>query len=381
MHSLHNDTLLIEGNIVIRPHVKAHKSRYIAKLQLKEPIVIGLCCQKVKELEEMLPLFTPGDTRNVASIKQTLLLTNEVVDSYRIEKVIRANVKCEGRLICVVDNLQVLDKFLDAQKQLGEGYLLQLLVEVNVGQNRCGVEPHSKQLVDLVTEILKHPKYVKFAGIQAYHGANQHIRRWEDRRDAVDEVSRKVKKSLDLIYEKTHVSCGIVTGGGTGTYEFEASCGLYNEIQPGSYLFMDVDYGKNFDRSGLPLSRSSFPSSLFVLSTVISKTADESRVVLDCGLKGISLDSGVPLVYGRPHLEYTSGGDEHGILTSKDERPIALNVGDKVLLVPGHCDPTVNMYNEAYFVGRAKGEEQRRTLELADPVERKIRIDGRGPGI
>jgi D-serine deaminase-like pyridoxal phosphate-dependent protein len=138
---------------------------------------------------------------------------------------------------------------------------------------------------------------------------------------------------------KAGIKCEKVTGAGTGTYLFEAASGVYDEIQPGSYIFMDVDYGRNeWTESGIPR----FEHSLFVWTTVMSRPAPE-RAIVDAGLKASSVDSGMPRVADEEGVEYVKASDEHGVLRLNGGRSYA--VGDKLKLIPGHCDPTVNLYD------------------------------------
>ena len=136
-----------------------------------------------------------------------------------------------------------------------------------------------------------------------------------------------------------------ISGAGTGTYENEAASGLYTELQAGSYIFMDADYARNKRADGGPFA--TFEHALFVYATAMSVPAPE-RVVVDAGLKALSVDSGMPLPWRLPGATYHRPSDEHGILdvAACQERPAR---GDKVLLVPGHCDPTVNLHD--WYVG------------------------------
>ena len=133
----------------------------------------------------------------------------------------------------------------------------------------------------------------------------------------------------------------MVSGAGTGTYRFETGSGIWNELQAGSYVFMDADYMKNLKPDGTPGSE--FEHSLFVYATVMSRPTKD-RAVLDAGLKALSVDSGMPGVADLPDVEYVRASDEHGKLTLHDPGR-ALPLGSKVRLVPGHCDPTVNLYD------------------------------------
>jgi D-serine deaminase-like pyridoxal phosphate-dependent protein len=137
------------------------------------------------------------------------------------------------------------------------------------------------------------------------------------------------------------IDCPTVTGAGTGSFEFEAASGVYTELQCGSYIFMDADYGRNRDRDGGPFT--TFEPSLFVWATVMSRPA-EDRAIVDAGLKALAFDSGPPLVCDEPAATYERASDEHGRLAvSAATNPLGL--GEKIRLIPGHCDPTVSLYD------------------------------------
>jgi D-serine deaminase-like pyridoxal phosphate-dependent protein len=132
-----------------------------------------------------------------------------------------------------------------------------------------------------------------------------------------------------------------VTGAGTGSFEFETTSGVYTELQCGSYIFMDADYGRNLDRDGAPTK--AFEPSLYVWATVMSRPA-EDRAIVDAGLKALAFDSGPPIVCDEPTATYERASDEHGRLGISGATN-RLGLGDKVRLIPGHCDPTVNLYD------------------------------------
>src|SRR6202008_1959265 len=115
----------------------------------------------------------------------------------------------------------------------------------------------------------------------------------------------------------------------------------YTELQCGSYIFMDADYGRNLDPDGAPTK--AFEPSLFVWATVMSRPTQD-RALVDAGLKALAFDSGPPLVCDAPAATYERAFDEawqarHFGPTNR------LQLGDKVRLIPGHCDPTVNLYD------------------------------------
>jgi D-serine deaminase-like pyridoxal phosphate-dependent protein len=218
------------------------------------------------------------------------------------------------------------------------GVTLPVYVEVNMGGNRCGVEPGEPAL-DLARHVAD-KAHLRFAGLQAYHGSAQHLRGWDERRAAITQAAEKAGRTRDLL--ETHgIVCPVVTGAGTGTFEFEAASGVYTELQCGSYIFMDADYGRNLDPDGA-LTKA-FEPSLFVWATVMSRPTEE-RAIVDAGLKALAFDSGPPVVWDEPVATYERASDEHGRLAvaSATNR---LYIGDKIRLVPGHCDPTVNLYD------------------------------------
>ncbi len=219
---------------------------------------------------------------------------------------------------------------------------LPVLVEINVGMDRCGVEPGEPALT--LAKQIAACAGLRFAGLQAYQGSAQHVREFAKRKEAIDGGIEKTRRTVELL-ARHNLACELVTGAGTGSYRFEAASGVYNELQAGSYIFMDVDYAKNLKADGSVGGE--FEHSLFVYATVMSHPTKD-RAILDAGLKALSVDCGMPVVSGMPDVEYIRAADEHGKLSLHDPQR-ALEVGTKVRLIPGHCDPTVNLYD--WFVG------------------------------
>lgn len=324
------DQTLAGLKIRVRPHAKSHKCPEIALRQMAHG-AIGVCCQKVSEAEAMVE----GGVMNV-------MVSNEVVGPAKLARL--AGLAKRARVSVCVDNPQnVAD--LDAAARHA-GVKLDVLVEINVGANRCGVEP-GKPVLDLALRI-SGTKNLRFAGLHAYQGAAQHVRTPADRKAAIAKAVEQVRTSVDMLHQ-AGLKPDIITGAGTGTYLLEAGSGIYNEIQPGSYVFMDADYNRNLDEDGKPIK--GFQQSLFVWATVMSHAAPE-RAVVDAGLKALSVDSGMPLVADLPGVEFLKASDEHGVLGLAPGASLA--VGDKIRLVPGHCDPTVNLYD--WIVGVRDGK-------------------------
>ncbi len=304
----------------VRAHAKTHKCPEIALRQVAAG-AIGVCCQKVSEAEAMVE----GGVGDV-------LVSNEVVGSGKLARL--ARLAKRARIgICVDDVLQV-DAFAAAAKS--EGVRIDAYVEIDVGARRCGVAPGAPAL-ELARRIAAVPE-LRFAGLQAYQGSAQHVRTMQDRRASIG-LAIEAARSTRALLEANGVPCPVVTGAGSGSFMFEADSAVYDELQPGSYIFMDADYARN--EWAPPLPR--FEHALFVLATVMSRPVPE-RIVVDAGLKASSVDSGLPQVWQRPGLEYTRASDEHGVIEAQPGA-MAPTLGEKLLLVPGHCDPTVNLYD------------------------------------
>ena len=315
------------AGVRLRPHAKTHKCPVIALKQI-ELGAVGVCVQKVSEAEAMVY----GGVRDV-------LITNEVVGRQKLRHLMAlAHTAQVG--VCVDDPAQIAD--LDAAAAEAGVASLPVHVEINMGGNRCGVEPGQPAL-DLARHIAD-SRHLRFAGLQAYHGSAQHLRGWEERRQAIAQAVEKAGQTRDLL-ARHGIACDNITGAGTGTFEFEAASGVYTELQCGSYIFMDADYGRNLDRDGAPIR--AFEPSLFVWATVMSRPTEE-RAIVDAGLKALAFDSGPPNVWDVPAAVYERASDEHGrlVISGATNR---LRLGDKIKLVPGHCDPTVNLYD--WYVG------------------------------
>ena len=315
------DESLAKTKIRVRPHAKSHKCPEIALRQMARG-AIGVCCQKVSEAEAMVE----GGVMNV-------LIANEVIGAPKLARL--AGLAKRARVSVCVDNEQNIAD-LDAAARTA-GTKIDVLIEVNVGANRCGVEP-GQPAVDLARRIVS-AKHLRFAGLHAYQGAAQHARTPAERKAAIGKAVQYVRDTMDALQVRGFKP-EIITGAGTGTYLLEAASGVYNEIQPGSYIFMDADYNRNLGDDGRPARN--FEQSLYVWTTVMSH-ANAERAVVDAGLKALSVDSGMPLVADLPGVEFLKASDEHGVL--KLPQGSQLQVGDKIRLIPGHCDPTVNLYD------------------------------------
>ncbi len=311
---------MVRGRVRVRAHAKASKSADVSKRQMALG-AIGVCCQKVAEAEAMVE----GGIADV-------LVSNEVVGAAKIARL--AQLARRARIgVCVDDAGNV--KELDAAARAA-GAKLDVYVELEVGMGRCGVEPGEPALA--LARAVAACAGLRFAGLQAYNGRAQHVRSNADRRALIDKAAAAVRTTRALL-EKAGIPCATVTGAGSGTFMFEVESGAWDEIQPGSYAFMDADYART--EWAAPLPR--FQHALFVLATVMSR-AKPARAIVDAGLKASSVDSGMPTVWQRPGLTYALASDEHGFIEIAPGTA-APALGEKLLLVPGHCDPTINLYD------------------------------------
>ncbi len=315
-------SLLAPTGTRLRAHAKTHKSPVIAHRQIAGGAV-GQCVQKVGEAEVLA-------WGGVADI----LVSNEVVGDSKLAR-LAALAKITQIAVCAdeASNVARLEAAAEAA-----GVRLPVLVEIDVGMTRCGVQP-GPEAVGLA-QLIAGSKHLRFAGLQAYHGRAQHFRTPEERGAAIDAAIDSVRRTVEQLRQQG-LGCDIIGGAGTGTFEFEAASGLYNEIQAGSYCFMDADYARN--QGG---ESAGFQYALFVLATVMSQ-ARPGLAALDAGHKAVSTDSGMPLIWGRDGVDYTGASDEHGKLEWTDGPGV--KHGEKLRLVPAHCDPTVDRYD--WYVG------------------------------
>lgn len=315
-----------------RLHGKMHKSVDIAHLQQELGGACGVCCQKVSEAE----VFARGGIMDV-------LVTNQVRDPAKIDRLARLPLLGARTLCCVDDKDNVADLSAAATRH---GTQIECLVEIDCGAGRCGVT--STQAVVEIAQAIAAASGLRFAGIQAYQGAMQHLESFEERREKLDIAIGMVREAVEALRAQG-LECDIVAGGGTGSYYFEGASGVYNELQCGSYAFMDADYGRIRDADGQRIDQGEWENALFILTSVMSHAKPE-KAICDAGLKAQSVDSGLPFIYGRDDVEYVKCSDEHGVIADPNG---VLKVNEKLRLVPGHCDPTCNVHD--WYVGVRNG--------------------------
>lgn len=316
-----------------RVHGKMHKSVDIARLQEKLGGAVGVCCQKVSEAE----VFVRGGIKDV-------LVSNEVRNPAKIDRLARLPKLGSDIAVCVDEIDNVAELSAAARKH---GTELGVLVEIDCGAGRCGVT--TTESVVEIAKAVDAAVGLKFRGIQAYQGAMQHLDSYADRSQKADIAIAMVKDAVRAL-KAVGIECELVSGGGTGSYNFEANSGVYNELQCGSYAFMDAAYGRVFDKDGTRFDQSAWENAFFILTSVMSHVKPD-KAICDAGLKVQSVDSGLPLVFGRDDVEYVKCTDEHGEISDPKG---ALKINDKLRLVPGHCDPTANVHD--WYVGVRNGK-------------------------
>jgi len=314
----------------LRPHAKTHKSRKIAALQA-EAGAVGICCATLHEAEAL------------AGAAPSILLTSPVAGLGAVQR-IAALVESGVALSVVTDHPSFL---LAMSAALPPGELLNVLVDVDPGMGRTGVA--SPEDVVSLARVIAQCDRLHFAGIQFYCGSEQHIADYGARAAAIATRNSRLAGAIAEL-RAAGLSPPIVTGGGTGTHAIDADAGLLTEIQPGSYVFMDQDYGACDLRGAGP-----FELALTVHSTVVSANR-VGWVTIDAGIKALATDSGRPqVVSGAPSESiYRFTGDEFGRLDLPEgaHQPVP---GSRIVLAASHCDPTVNLHGAYHRVGSDGG--------------------------
>jgi D-serine deaminase-like pyridoxal phosphate-dependent protein len=381
---------LPQGSVRVRPHFKAHKTPPLAAVvrsALGADLAPGACAQKLGEAEALIWSGALGQEPDVC-------ITNEVapVPGKMRRLAALARHGSGPRLSVVVDSAVGARALAEAlvlaeqEQESKQRHPVGVLVEVNAGQDRCGVDTpeEAAELAALVAELASssRPSLLTFLGVQGYHGGIQHVRRAEERREAASRAGERTAEAVRAIEARLGAgSVAVVTGGGSGTCLADAAGGVYNEVQPGSLFFGDCDYARNEPWPVLSGSGSSSSSAAswesrwrqasWIATTVASRSESRNIAVVDAGLKAVALDSGPPRVMigglaggDEAMVEFRNGGDEHGVLlfpqagtVPPGAAPELPPVGEVLRLLPGHCDPQFNLYDwvVAYRGGGARG--------------------------
>lgn len=321
-----------QGKVGLRPHAKSHKSAFVARRQLDKG-ARGLSCAKLSEAEKIVNRLTHDAVQNVS-----ILITSPTVGRKNAQRISELSRICD--LNVVVDHP-------DAAHELSQCHPTNLgvLCDVGVGLGRTGVVSAREALV--VAESIAVTGSLLFRGIQWYAGHAQHVVGRDLRRETLQRSSNTIRLLIDAL-DSAGYPCEIRSGGGTGTWLLDIEEGILNELQVGSYVFMDREYRDALgdDPEG------AFVQSLSILSTVVSSN-QRGFVTIDAGLKSMATDAGNPRVLTNDEaVTYTFFGDEHGMVTTSSNSP--LQRGDLVQLIPPHCDPTVDKYDVMYLM---RGDE------------------------
>jgi D-serine deaminase-like pyridoxal phosphate-dependent protein len=308
------------AGVNVRPHLKTAKSPVIARVLL-DAGATGVCVAKLSEAEVML-------SEGIDDV----LITTEIAGEVKVRRLARLIAAFPAARVRIVVDSHEGAAAVDAALPRA----VETLIDVNVGQDRCGVAPEDAlALADRIRGLER----LRLIGVQGYEGNLQHVRDPGERRRLCEASMDRLAVAAEQLGAGGH-AIEVVTTGGTGTAEFCAAHGAVTEVQPGSFAFMDTDY---LDTGGLP-----YKSSLQVIATVISRPAPD-RAVIDAGLKALSDDSGPARLLDAPGWTYHHAGDEHGKLApTGDPDRRELNVGDRVRLIPSHIDPTINLHDTMY---------------------------------
>ena len=308
------------AGVRLRPHAKSHKCPEIALRQI-ELGAVGICCQKVSEAAVFVDVGVSD-----------IFITNQVVGEKKVAHAL--DLAARARIGVLVDHEDQISAFAHASSE--RQVSIDVYLEIDVGMGRCGVVS-IERAVAMAQQIAAAP-YLNFMGLQCYHGSAQHYRLPEERQQAIAAVCAKARTAKVAI-EDAGIRVERISGAGTGSVMLESHSKLFNEVQAGSYILMDHDYATNQrDPSDL-----TFKHALFV-KTAVQSHPSTNRAVVDAGLKASSVDSGMPVVWQRSDAKYIKASDEHGVLELTPDS--TLRLGDYVMLVPGHCDPTVNLYDQ-----------------------------------
>ena len=301
--------------VKLRPHMKHHKTPEIAHKQIAAGAV-GVCCQKLGEAEAM----ADGGVDDI-------LITYEIIGPAKISRLV--SLARRVNLMVTVDDANNARDLSEAAQ--AAGVFLGILVDLNCGQNRCGVDP-GKPAVELAQVVARSPG-LDLKGLSGYEGHLQAVVDNEERTTRAREAMAKVTATVEAIRNQG-LPVEVVSAGGTGTYNITGDYPGITEVQAGSYVLMDAAYRKvlqDFDVAGT------------ILTSVISRGSPD-RAVLDCGMKGISTDQWPPWVVNLPGVEVTKVSDEHLTVRLTDSDSRQLRPGDKVELIPGHNDTTVHLH-------------------------------------
>jgi D-serine deaminase-like pyridoxal phosphate-dependent protein len=299
--------------VALRPHVKGHKSPAIAAQQGAAGAV-GVAAATLAEAAAMVD----GGVGDV-------LLTSVLPPAMAEDAVALAG-RAERLTLVVHDPALV--AALDAAAAAA-GAVLDVLIDLDVGQRRGGVSPGAAALA--LAALVGAAGALELRGVQGYEGHLQAIEAPDTRAAASAEAMAVLAACVAELRAAGHAVAWVTTAG-TGTAAFAAPHPVVTEVQPGSYALMDAAYARV---GGL-----AFAQAVWVEASVLAVLSPE-EVIVDAGLKALSVDMGPAEVAAPLAATYAPAGDEHGRLTGALG---AVAVGDRVRLIPSHSDTTVLLH-------------------------------------
>ncbi|MDP3493654.1 MAG: DSD1 family PLP-dependent enzyme [Hyphomonadaceae bacterium] len=318
-----------EHGLALRPHAKTHKSADIAQKQIAAGAV-GVCCAKLGEAEAMADGGVAG-----------ILITSPVVSAPAIARLMQLNARIPDLRVTVDNPANVVA--LNATAKVA-GKALQVLIDIDPGIRRTGVP--SPEAAIAVGHSIAAGSSLRYLGVQYYCGREQHVESYADRRAAVEDRTAYLG---EVIAALTGIGMPpeVITGGGTGTHRIDAELGVFNELQVGSYVFMDRQYNE-CDLTGAGVETQPYETSLQIDARVVSANTP-GLATLDAGFKAMATDGGPPsILSGAPAgAPFHFMGDEHGLIVAGDQK---IAIGDIVTLAAPHCDPTENLYDFYHVV-------------------------------
>jgi D-serine deaminase-like pyridoxal phosphate-dependent protein len=312
------------AGLALRPHSKSHKTSAIAHRQITAGAV-GICCAKLAEAEAMA-------AAGIAAI----LVTSPIAGAVQAQRA--------AALAQSIADFRIVVDHADGAQELAAAAQdpIQVLIDVDPGMGRTGVHD-AAQAVEVFRAISAHAN-LKLLGVQCYGGHWQHMEGANARAAAVADGMAHLKAVIAAL-RQAGADIGVVTGGGTGSFEADAAQGVLTEVQPGSYAFMDREYRDALkdDPDG------AFEQALAIAATVVSANHPK-WVTVDAGLKAFSTDGPLPqaLTPKFAACDYRFFGDEHGRLMRPESQAVAR--GERVDFVPPHVDPTLDRYDVIHMV-------------------------------
>ena len=302
------------SSIKLRPHFKSHKCVELARRQNALPNTNGITCAKTSEAE----VLVEGGLTDI-------LIANQVIGADKALRIANMNKKALVRVavdsILGIDQLSVAAK--NANVEIG------IMIEVNIGMNRGGVEP-GEEVLSLAKYIIK-TNGVRVDGLQAYEGHVVMLADFKERKQRVENDMKPLIETKKMLEKK-----GIpvfISSGGTGTYCITGKIGGIDELQCGSYALMDASYKR---------IRPEFLPARYVIATIITVRGDIS--VADVGVKGLGNEFGNPTILNYPDANVLYLAEEHMVVRNMD-----VSIGDKIKIIPSHGCTTNNLYSRMWI--------------------------------